>query len=568
MRSLSTIASLMRPAITLAAVALAAPASAQFLLTQPSLPHLEQRGAARQLVVDGQPFLMLAGETNNSSSSDPAYMAPIWPKLKAMNLNTVLVPIAWETIEPEEGRFDFSKVEALIKGARDQGLHLVPLWFGAWKNTFSSYVPAWVKRDQARFPRVQTADGRGTERLSPFSAAAKNADARAFARLMQFIRQADEKQHTVLMVQVENEIGIIPESRDHAPEAEAAFNQPVPDAVMQYLQSHRPSLHPQLRSAWENAGARTSGTWTQVFGDTPTTDALFMASAYAGFLEGVTAAGKAQYPIPMFTNAALIRPNYQPGQYNSGGPLPFAIDIYKAGAPSLDFLAPDIYFEDYVNWAGQYARPDNPLFVPEARGGAIGAANALYSLGALKALGFSPFGIDGKGVMLQGDASIGLGFAGEGDPAIAALYGLLAPLAPTILQKQADGQTSAIIMEGGAQRVARARLGDYLATMTRASNPKGDTDPLSRVAALFLANGPDEFWVIGAGDAQLSFSTDRPGPPQVGIESIDELQAINGTWRPARRLNGDETGQGQSLRLFSTDAAERKIYRLRLYRYR
>src|SRR5699024_8406585 len=133
--------------------------------------------------------------------------------------------------------------------------------------------------------------------------------------------------------------------------------------------------------------------------------------------------------LPMFTNAALIRPNYAPGQYNSGGPLPFAIDIWKAGAPSLDFLAPDIYFDDYVRWASAYARADNPLFVPEARGGLTGAANALYTIGTLRGLGFSPFGIDGEGVVLAGDVSVGIGSGGANDTVMSALYGQLAGLA-------------------------------------------------------------------------------------------------------------------------------------------
>lgn len=531
-------------------------------------PHLERRGQATQLIVDGKPFLVLGGELHNSSSSDLAYMAPIWPRMKAMNLNTVLIPVAWETIEPQEGRFDFSNVDGLLRGARAQNLHLVLLWFGAWKNTYSSYVPAWVKRDQTRFARVQTSDGRGTERLSPFSTVTRDADARAFGKLMRHLREVDGAQHTVVMVQVENEVGVIPESRDHSAAAEAALGASVPEPLVRYLAAHRTTLNPTLRTAWENAGARAAGTWREIFGEAAVTDSLFMSWAYATFIEKVTATGKAEYELPMFTNAALIRPNYEPGQYNSGGPLPFAIDIYKAGAPSLDFLAPDIYFEDYANWAAQYARADNPLFVPEARGGAVGAANALYSFGTLGAIGFSPFGIDGEGVVLQGDASIGLSAAGEGDPAMKALYGQLASIAPLLLEKQAQGAVTTVLIEGGAQRAGRGRIGDYVVNMVRASGAKGDVDQSSRIAAMFLQNGANEFLVIGSGDAQLSFTTDRPGLPIVGVESIDEQFLRNNQTATGRRLNGDETGQGQSLRLFAKDAADNRAYRVRLYRYR
>ena len=525
-----------------------------------ALPHLETRGNATQLIVDGQPFLMLGGELHNSSSSSLAYMQSVWPRLAAMHLNTVLTPIAWETTEPTEGHFDFTTVDGLLQGARDNHLHLVVLWFGSWKNTFSTYVPTWVKHDTTRFPRVQTADGSSTERLSPFSAAVTTADAHAFAALLHHLREADT-QHTVLMVQVENEVGVLPESRDHSAAANAAFEAPVPTTLTSYLASHRSTLNPELRAAWESAGAKSSGTWLQLFGNSPLTDDLFMAWSYATAIEPIAAAGKAELPLALYTNAALIRPNYQPGQYNSGGPLPHSIDIWRAAAPSLNFFSPDIYFNEFALWSGFYTRPGNPLFIPEAQGGEPGAANALFAFGRLSAIGFSVFGIDD-----QGNAPLDLGGITHGEhldtTAIASTYSELAQLSPLILEKQQHAAITTAILEGEAQRAARVSIGDYTATLTRTSSAT------NRAAAMFLQTAPNEFLVLAAGDAQITFSAETPGPPIVAIESIDELFASNGTLIPGRRLNGDETAHAQSLRLSSSDPGQARLYRVRLYRYK
>jgi uncharacterized protein DUF5597 len=194
-----------------------------------------------------------------------------------------------------------------------------------------------------------------------------------------------------------------------------------------------------------------------------------------------------------------------------------------------------------------------------------GAANALYAFGHLAAIGFSPFGIDD-----QGNAPLDLvGITNPGERpdngAIASLYAALSQLAPMILEKQATGGMTAALMEGDAQRSARVAIGEYTASMTRTGGASGAG---ARLAAIFLQTAPNEFLVIGSGDAQIAFSTDKPGLPIVGIESIDEEFFENGAWAPRRRLNGDENSQGQALRLYAGDLSQGKIYRVRLYRYR
>jgi len=171
----------LRAPTILAALLLAAPVAADG-------PRLEKRGHATQLVVDGQPFLILGGELGNSTASSRDYMRDKWPKLQAMHLNTVLAPVTWELVEPQEGQFDFAGVDGLLEDARAHGMHVVPLWFGTWKNSTSSYVPSWVKRDAKRFARTTGADGQAQEIISASSIAAREADAKAFAALMRHLR--------------------------------------------------------------------------------------------------------------------------------------------------------------------------------------------------------------------------------------------------------------------------------------------------------------------------------------------------------------------------------------------
>ncbi|MGO9639985.1 MAG: DUF5597 domain-containing protein [Candidatus Acidiferrales bacterium] len=536
---------------------------------KPATPHLEKRGSSTQLIVDGKPFLILGGELLNSSSSSLAYMKPIWPRLAAMHLNTVLTPVAWETIEPEEGKFDFSNVDGLIQGARENNLRLVLLWFGSWKNTYSSYVPAWVKSNTERFPRVQTSDGRDTERLSPFSVTNRDADARAFASLMRHLREFDGDAHTVIMVQVENEVGVIPDSRDRSASANAAYSEAVPSELTSYLQQHRAALVPEFRAIWEGSGGKTSGPWEEVFGKSALTDDLFMSWYFATYINRVAAAGKSEYSLPMYVNAALIRPNYQPGQYNSGGPLPQSMDVWRAGGSAIDLLSPDIYFDEFAEWCREYIRPGNPLFIPEARGGTEGAANAFYAVGQVSTIGFSPFGIDSEDTA---SATATAQFGNTERPrgaAIGYVYATLSHLMPLILEKQTTGEIASVVLEGEAQRAGRVALGDYTMTVTRPMNLTGDASAAAaRASALFLQTGPNEYIVAGSGSAMVTFAASTPGLPIVGIESVDEEFFDGNQWVVGRRLNGDENSQGQFLKLNADDSARGRIYRVRLYRYR
>jgi beta-galactosidase GanA len=328
------------------------------------IPHLRKQGTATQLIVDGQPFLALGGELSNSSATSVEYMKAVWPRLVAQtNLNTVLAGVSWNQIEPREGKFDFSVLDGVIQGARSHNMRLVLLWFATWKNGLSSYPPDWVKSDFDRFPRARMVGDHtpwpvfGTTRtpvtgplnielLSPFGDATRDADARAFAALMRHIKAVDGQQHTVIMIQVENEVGMQGDTRDRSPLAGKAFAAPVPKELMDYLQQHKDTLIPALRQVWEAAGFKTSGAWEEVFGKGRPADEIFMAWNFARYVNRVVEAGKAEYPIPMITNCPQDGFGKAPaplhGGGQSGGPMPDAMDVWRAGAPRIDLFAADL----------------------------------------------------------------------------------------------------------------------------------------------------------------------------------------------------------------------------------
>jgi len=510
-------------------------------------PYLRKQGTATQLIVDEKPFLVLAGELGNSSSSSVEYMTPVWPRLAALKLNTVLMPVYWELIEPAEGKFDFTLVDGLIQDARKHNLKIVPLWFGSWKNSMSSYVPGWVKTDQRRFPRSQDSKGYGMEILSPFSKENVETDARAFAALMRHLREVDANQHTVIMVQVENEIGMIPEARDRSQVANERFSQQVPAELMNYLQQRKEQLIPEFRTVWAAGNFKMTGTWEEVFGSGPGTEEIFMAWYFARYTNRVAEAGKTEYALPMFVNAALIRPGHQPGQYPSAGPLPHLMDIWRAGAPKIDFLSPDIYFQNFSEWARRYQRSGNPLFIPEAMPGPVDSVNALYAVGQHDAIGFSPFSIDSLDE--------------ETTAAVTASYDLLTQLTPLVLANQGKGLMAGLLPEGPEQRQPQQlRLGNYVLYISFDKPTTQNPNVLS--GGLVIALGPDDYLFAGTG-LTITFESPGSADPLVGLLTVDEGKYVNGQWVAGRRLNGDQTHQGRHVRLGSFG-----IQRVKLYRYR
>ena len=502
-------------------------------LTAAELPHIVHSAGKHELVVDGQPFLALGIQTNNSSNY-PAVLPQVWPVVDAIHANLVETPVAWEQIEPVQGRFDFSWVDALLPQARQHNVRLVLLWFGAFKNTGPSYAPEWVKSDTKRFPRMITKDGKTHYVLTPLARSTLQADSRAFAALMRHLREIDP-QHTVIMVQVENESGSYNSPRDFSPEANRLFAAPIPAELARKTGK--------------------SGTWSQVYG--LIADQAFNAWVTGRYVDEVAAAGQAELDLPMYANAALSNPfdEKQAITSASGGPNWNVIEIWKAAAPHLSLVAPDLYDRDekvYSRQLDNYARADNPLFIPE-NGNALEFSRFLWPALGHGAVGWSSFGMDATGYF-----NYPLG-AKQLDPetlnAFASKYALLTPISrdwarlafdhPTWgAAKPADGSDQSAVL--GRWRVTtqygRWAFGEDNWTWIHTDPNPNKERPVGGAAVIQL--GPDEFLLAGS-DVRVRFSLDKPQPgDNVQFLDVEEGTYANGQWVMKRRWNGDQTDYG------------------------
>lgn len=500
-------------------------------LAAQSLPHLAVQDGKHALMVDGAPYLILGAQTNNSSNY-PSELPKVWPVIRQLHANTVEIPVAWEQIEPVEGRFDFSWVDMLLAQARENQVRLVLLWFGTWKNTNPQYTPEWVKTDTRRFPREIKPDGTKHWILSALGQQTLEADKRAFASLMRHLRTADP-QHTVIMMQVENETGSYGIPRDFSAEAQHLFSQPIPPLLARRVGK--------------------SGTWTEVYG--ATADQVFNAWYVGRYVDQVAAAGKAELDLPMYVNAALTDPFTLEGVEHgaSGGPNWNVIDVWKAVAPHIDIEAPDIYTSDqrnYSKYIEDYRLPDNPLFIPETGNDAAFARFFWLALGN-GTIGWSPFGMDATGYFnyplgtKQLDAETIASFASK--------FALLAPIArdwarlayehPTAgFAKPQDASDQSVVL--GRWKINASYgfwqfgLEDWAKSRT---SPNKD---LPVGGAVLIQLSADEFLVAGS-DLRLRFALDHPQPGENSqFLDVEEGTFENGRWVMSRRWNGDQVDYG------------------------
>lgn len=490
-------------------------------------PQLVQKDGRYTLLVEGRPFLILGGQIHNSSGW-PSELDQVWRSMAALHANTVEAPVYWEQFEPQPGHFDFTNVDQIVEGARAHNLHVVLLWFGTWKNGNMHYVPEWVKADSKRFPRIIRPDGEPIDVLSPHSRNTLEADKSAFAALMHHLKQIDNEQHTVLMVQIENESGNIGSVRDNSAESNREFAAAVPADLLA-------ATHKQ------------PGTWSQVFG--AEADEIFQAYHQAGYINEIAAAGKAEFPIPCYINAWIDYPAAElpqrqldmPGiAYPSGGAVQKLVGLWRALAPSIDVIGPDIYADDsqfYRETMNAYHRSDNPLWIPETGRDDSFGKFFFYALGD-GAIGFSPFGVDQSGWNLLGD---------QPWKAHSNNFALIGPMSREIAKLEFEGKLRTAVEEPG-QTEQEIDFGSWQAAVAYGfPQPDGRHAPGTKDAhgsALVAQLGPDEFLVTGV-DASVSFHL--PGKlPWIRSEilSAEQGRYENGVWKPLRLWNGDETDRG------------------------
>lgn len=528
---------------------------------------LQHQGNSAHIVVNGKPMLILGGELSNSAATSIADIDEVMPRMAQMGLNTVLVPAQWDLIEADEGKFDFSLIDETINRARENRLKVIFLWFGAWKNSMSCYAPLWFKQNVSKYPRAMTRTGKPLEIASAFSENVFEADNRAFTQLMRHISAVDSHDNTVIMVQVENEIGMLEDARDHSPAADKAYRSSVPGELLSALKLEK------------------KGTWAQVFGTDVYADEKFMAYHYAKYVERLAENARKTYNIPLYVNAAMNSRGRKPGEYPSAGPLAHLADIWRCVAPDIDILAPDIYDTGFKGWAKQYALDDNPLFIPESRCCINSGVRALYSFGEHQAVGFSAFAID------QAPQSE--------TRHITSSFALVNQMMPLLLKYQGKNVTRGVLLD---QQDKESFIEDGNLTMTcrhyftlpwDARATDGSTWPEGGAIIMKLAD--NDYLIAGSG-VVVTFQTATEKKQEemktlgedgfinngdetnvakkamnaftgkrIGIGYVDEVHvSADGNIEYIRRENGDQDHQGRHARI---SVGDYKILHVRLYEY-
>jgi beta-galactosidase GanA len=559
------------------------------VLSKAQLPYLQKSANATKMMVDGKPFIILGGELHNSTGTDKAALKNALKEAKSYNLNTVLAYAYWELIEPTEGRYNFELIDYLLTNAKQENLKVILVWFGSWKSTSSSYVPEWVKTNPRRFERYTLQNGKTLEMLSAFNDENRNADSKAYVALMRHLKDFD-KQHTVIMTQVQNEPGCFDNYRDFSPAAQKAWQSAMPSDMIIYLQKNKEKLFPALEKAWTANGNKTTGTWEEILGKSTDqgeykfyTEELFMAYNYSKYINYIAQEGRKVHNLPAFCNGWLYNNR---GFYPHGTINPHVLDAYRAGGSALDFYSPNVYTIEYDELYKNYTLGGNTLFVPESL---LLSAGALYAIGAFNAIGFAPFGIDGEKTKSKESANnLNL---------LKSSYKAISQMTRKITENYGNEKMKAVYLNPSKES-QNLQMGDYILTATNSRKggfsidfgkslenegknkmsfgppspeakdektkaiPAGPFGPLPEdlSSAIVIQNTTDEFYVVGYG-VKVHFEL-KEGIKfeHLGYASIEEGYFENDKFISTKRWNGDE--QKASLPSEKITILKIKLYRL------
>ncbi|RHP36319.1 DUF5597 domain-containing protein [Lachnotalea sp. AF33-28] len=505
-----------------------------------NLPRIVRTAGGFSFLINEEPFIMLAAEAHNSACTSRHYMQNVWKRAKELNCNTVLAPVYWELIEPQEHHFEFDSVSQLLSDARSHSMKLVLLWFGSWKNGHSTYVPNWIKTDLERFPRTEDESGVKTRTLSMFRSDLLTAELNSFTNFMKFLKESDLDSQTVIAVQVENEVGILGAARDFSPGAAEEYRKDVPRALIEHIEKAGTSFLSEAADIYKSASDKS---WANIF--RRNADEAFMCWNYSLHINRLVKSGKACYALFMFTNAWLKESDDEkPGVYPCGGPVPEMLDIWKCGAPDLDALSPDLYTFSFEKAAGLYTRSDNPLFIAETRRDKWAPANLYGAVGTYHALCYSPFGAESigedKSFITQimhtnpDDKNVSSKTVKE---YLSMSYRLLGNSMPLIAGCYGSDKMIGFIQNDGCM-TKQIRLGRYLISL-EFYHPINDVDEFIPGAGLAIQQSENELIFLGYG-YRANIETADPG------RQLDFLSLEKGTFDKDTgcirymHLNGDE----------------------------
>lgn len=490
-----------------------------------SIPQIREINGIPTLYVHEKPFIALAGQTHNSAGASAEHMKKhVWNNIRGLNVNTIITPVYWELIEQVEGVYDFSLVDDIIKQAREANNYLIFLWFGLWKNGGSIYIPAWMKGNKKYF-LVEKRTGGYINTISPLCEEAVEKDMLAFSALMRHIREVDNLENTVIMMQVENEIGLLGTDLDCSPAAKKAYK----DAIPQVLGDEY-----NVKGTWEEAFGKDAGEY-------------FMAYYFALAVEKIASAGIKEYPLPCFVNVWLKQFPWYPGSYPSGGAVVEVQRIWKVVAPSIFTYAPDIHLAYVADVLDQYAATGNALIVPETRNNAQSASYALYALGHHSAVCYAPFAIEDLRASADAEGGISAEMLkelnideaafknGDRGKCISEVYKVIDELTSLLIKYRGTGHIKGFARHNEQERGALLSFEDYDAIITYKTS--GEEDPIS--AGVIIELEKNKF-IVAALMCHIHFREKPYDDNTAALVSKSEGCFEKGEFKPLRVHNGDE----------------------------